>query len=434
MKTHLSFSGYVSLFIFAGFSNSHADPASLPVNSSTPLADGGSCALAAIFNPLSDLPTFQDFEIAIDPEDPEQNLIFTSNVEHGAPEGTDIFVMQLDGRTGMLSAGPRIIAKNFTGRAKVNGPELAFIPGSGLGVLFAGPHGVHGAWREEQAGWNAFLADVDGQSFAALEPPGLPASVPGRHPDQSQPFGLQFYSEIDFLTDTCSEACYAYPRDAVTTDLGLALATSRRFNFIRSSPNPLAEGYTFVFGCSRPYSDPSDCGVFEVKIDGFGGIEPATFTQLSELSWYPRKKYRAIRYNGISATIHPLTERLVVVLLYGRKLTVWEADAPHSPLRLVGENLSLPTGKRSPHHLRLIAGATNLYLEFYLRDGPEMGAWLLTLDDSLGPPVRIDERDPTGSEVVYLPAVNRLAYYDRVEVTIFDGITVDALERCWIDL
>jgi len=387
-----------------------------------------SCALAAIFPPDSPFATVQDFEIAVDPEDPEGNLIFAANVERGAPQGTAIYVMRLDGRTGMISGVPRIVADNYTGIQRVNGPELAYHPDHGLGVMLAGPGGIHAAWRAPGAAWDAFDVDLEGARFPPLAPPALPPTIPGRHPKDSQTFGFRTYAEIDFETDTCSEVCYAYLSDRTTTDLKRVLEAGSTFRMYRSTLHPLADGYAIVTGCRVPTLTPADCGLFEVKIDGNGGIQAGTFMQLAALEQFADKAYLQM-----AAGVRPQTEHLVVGVIFGLTITVWEAAVPHAPLEKVGTVAIPPGGKDNPNHLRFVPGASTIYIHFFVRDGANMGSYVSLLDDTLHPSVRIDPADPGGSELVYLPAAGRFAEYRSETVTLPGGTIATAIQRCWID-
>ncbi|MEA3278785.1 MAG: hypothetical protein U9Q81_26495 [Pseudomonadota bacterium] len=388
------------------------------------------CALAAIFDPDSPLATFQDFEIGVDPEDPDGDLIYASNVERGTPDGTDIYVMRLDGRTGMLSGSPRIIADNYTGRQKLNGPEFTFNPQSGLGVMLAGPGGVHAAWRRSPMAWDAFDFDLFGAPFPPLTPPPLPPTYPGRHPKDSHPFGLRAYSEIDFETYTCGEVCYAYLDDSTTTDLKVTLEAAGNFQLYRSTLHPVADGYAVFTGCRLPTAAPSDCGIFEVQIDGNGGVSWETFMQLYEQVRFPTQEYEKIQ-----TAIHPVSGNLVVALLHGHTLAIWESGTPHAKLTLVDKLDNLPTGEtETPSHLRLIEGPTVLYVQFFLRDGANMGSYVSVFDESFGPLQQIDARDPGGSELVYLPAADRLALFHGETASMPNGTEVQMVQRCWVDL
>lgn len=388
-----------------------------------------SCAIAAIFNPNSPLATFQDFEIAIDPQDPDHNLIYASNVERGTPEGTDIYVMRLDGSTGMLSGSPRIIANNYTGRQRVNGPEFTFHPDSGLGVMLAGSWGVHAAWRNSPAVWDAFDVDLYGIPFPAQIPPALPPTIPGRHPKDSHPFGLRTYAEVDFETYTCAEVCYASLDDGTTTDLELTLEATSQFRLGRSMLHPMEDGYVVFTGCLLPTTRPSDCGIFEVQINGSGGVKWNTFRQL-----YETASILTTKYESIQTAVHPATGNFIVAVLHGLTLMVWESETPHTQLRLVGK-LKLPTGNtETPDHLRLIEGKSEIYLQFFVRDGENMGSYVSVFDDSIHPLQRIDTRDPGGSELVYLPAADRLALFSGITGTLPNGIQAQMVERCWIGL
>lgn len=175
---------------------------------------------------------------------------------------------------------------------------------------------------------------------------------------------------------------------------------------------------------------PSDCGIFEVQIDGNGGIARETFTQLYEGVRFPTREYEKIQ-----TTIHPVSGNLVVALLHGDNLVIWESETPHARLTLVDKLANLPIGEtETPSHLRLIEGATALYVHFFLRDGADMGSYVSVFDQSFGPLQQIDARDPGGSELIYLPAVDRLALFHGETATLPNGMEVELVQRCWVDL
>ncbi len=123
---------------------------------------------------------FGDIEVAVDPEDPASNALLVSNA------GLRVALARLDATTGLYRPSEvRIIAGNFTGDGRTNGPELAQQPAgsaASLGVLYAGPQGVHGIWRSGAAGtaWDAFTLDATGAS-----PPGAPRPLAGTSPGWS---------------------------------------------------------------------------------------------------------------------------------------------------------------------------------------------------------------------------------------------------------
>ena len=71
-----------------------------------------------------------DYELMVDPQDPDGNLIFTANLANGA---SSIVVARVDGSTGMFIDGSlTTIANNFNGKAKINGPEFVQLSSGGI--------------------------------------------------------------------------------------------------------------------------------------------------------------------------------------------------------------------------------------------------------------------------------------------------------------
>lgn len=383
------------------------------------------CEVAARFDPESWPPDFQDYEMTVDPEDPDQHLLLTSNVASVGPTGSDIFVMRFDGLTGMASGRPRMLTGLYTGRAKVNGPEFGYQPEYGLAILYAGPDGVHAAWRRGPDPWWGFQYDLDGEPYPRGEPPALPPTIPGRHPKDSHPFGRRMYAEIDFETDTCNEVCYAYYEDDRTTDMRTVLRQTMQFDMVKSVPHPTAEGYVIFSGCTEA---PANCGIFEIQIDHAGGVLADTFAQRFA---FPRKPPPAYHY--IQAAIHPGSGKLMVFILHGRTLTAWEADGAHMPLRFFGQLRGLPTGlDETPDHLRLVEARNLLVAQVFVRNGPDLGSWVSIVSDRLRPMRNVLPVDPSGSELIYLPAADRLAQF-MPSTELSDGIEIPTIERCWID-
>lgn len=401
--------------------------ASSPWLGFAPLARAdASCEVAVRFDPDSWPPGFQDYEITVDPEDPEQNLLLTSNVTSVGPSGSDIFVMRLDGLTGMASGRPRMLSGLYTGRAKVNGPEFAYHPIHGLGILYASVDGVHAAWRINANPWWGFGYDLGGKLYRPDEPSALPPTIPNRHPNDSQPFGREMYGEIDFEANTCGEVCYAYYEDSTTTDMRPILRETLQFDLGRSAPHPTADGYVIFSGCTKAV--PPDCGIFEVQIDGAGGILVDTAAQLFSLPQDPPPAYHAIE-----AAIHPSSGKLMVFILHGGSLTAWEASGAHAPLRLFGQLTDLPTWRdETPDHLRLIDADDVLIAQVFMREGPDIGSWTAVVDDRLHPIQNTLPVDPSGSELIFLPAANRLAQFLPYTVRL-GGAEIPTIVRCWID-
>ena len=385
-----------------------------------------SCEVAADVTELIASERFEDFEITVDPSDPEFNLIFAANTQHPRGELSDILVARLDGTTGRLSGMPRIIAANYAGHPRINGPEFAFEESLGLGVLYAGPRGVHAAWRPSGTSWHAFRFDVHGVPFPHDTPPALPGTTAGRHPGGSPPFDLLSYSEIFGGSSTrCEEVCYGNYTDPTRTDLAPALRAAVTLDLVVSTPHPAMSGYVIFNACSPAIAASTECGLFEILIDGKGGVEADTLLRLTPTAWN-------IQYapgQGLRAGVHPVTGNLVVFGLRSGNLDVWESDTIHSVLTLVDSftNISDDAG-----HTRVVEGNTALYLHFIVREGPEHGSYVTVFEEAPAPPEWILGR-PGGSELVYFPAVDRLGLYYTKGVVDSSSVAHQLLVRCWVD-
>ena len=109
-----------------------------------------------------------NFELLVDPQDPGQNVIYTNNVATGA---SSVVVARIDGLSGQVMPGSlHTIANNFLGNTNINGPEFVQPPEGELGILYAGPEGVHGAFRppNTQVWFNFFSISAACRPMGAL--------------------------------------------------------------------------------------------------------------------------------------------------------------------------------------------------------------------------------------------------------------------------
>jgi hypothetical protein len=121
-----------------------------------------------------------DFELRVDPQDPKQNLIFVANVADGA---SGIAAARINGASGQVMRGSLTpIADNYYGQSVINGPEFVQKPTGELGVVYAGPGGVHAVFRSTApTPWNAFWFNADGKRIFGSPPP-LPSTSDGAYP------------------------------------------------------------------------------------------------------------------------------------------------------------------------------------------------------------------------------------------------------------
>ncbi len=122
-----------------------------------------------------------DFELVVDPQDAEANLIIVGNRATGASQ---IAAARVNGVTGQVAPQTlTIIAENFLGAGRVNGPEFLQKPSGELGVLFAGPGGVHAVFRNMiPNSWNELIYDVYGALSTSSPPPLSSTTGPGAYP------------------------------------------------------------------------------------------------------------------------------------------------------------------------------------------------------------------------------------------------------------
>ena len=365
---------------------------------------------------------FGDIEITADPEDPLDNLLFVVNIGEDQENGAKIFVAQLDRLTGLLTEEePSLIAKNYVGERVINGPEFAYHPDYGTGVLFAGPYGVHGAWRKrESLSWDAFDSDLYGFPFPKNNPPPLPGTTPLNYPKGSPPFGTTTFIEWPGATGEKKAGNYA---DLTYTPLNRAIE-DLGYEADYTQLHPGEDGYIVFSGCSLPRSETSNCGIFEVQIDGAGGLIPDTFLKLTPSNSVAA--YSSTDKLKIEAGIHPATREFVVFAKQEGKLDIWVADSVHSPASRFGTLNNLP---RDASHFMQTSGANELLVHFIVRAGIRRGSYLISYDGATVTWRKISQAS-AGSELVYFPANNRLAlYYKKPNPT----KTRTTLFRCWVE-
>jgi hypothetical protein len=360
-----------------------------------------------------------DFEIVPDPSDPQSNLLLTANIGEDPLKGAKIIVARLDAQTGKPIQKQRVIANNYTGLNQVNGPEFAFHDTYGLGVLYAGPDGVHAAWRKPgERAWDAFLYDVYGVEFLDKSPPPLPGTIAGRDPGSSPPFGQTTYTEFGAF---CEKHCAGNYTDATRTDLGPALR-ELGIELTYTTPHPSTDGYLVISACPSISGRSQGCGLFEVQVDGTGGVWADTLYRLTPSNHSIRYRSR----DGIRAAIHPVTGYFVVFALRFNTLDIWESPSAHAPLALVASFSGLPQETR---HTRVVEYPGGLYLHFLVKEGAGHGSYLVEFTrDTVSVPERFSQKG-RGTELVYLPAADRLAFYYK---QMSDDDLTQLLVRCWV--
>ena len=262
-----------------------------------------------------------NFEMEVDPGDPAQNVIYTNNVASGA---SSVVVAQIHGLSGLVVPGSlHTIANNFQGNTNINGPEFAQHPGGELGILYAGPEGVHGAFRPRPPNtqvWFNFFFNLNGVPTNG-RPSKLPTSI-GAYPWPPIPLGQHTYGQY---FGNCSDNgaqpvdwCYGALGFGVSTDVG-AVLKPQGFSISYTVQSP-RDGYIFISACQD-----SNCGLFEGKINNAGGLVLTTVSALTQQAPV-----------HVAAVRHPVTGTTVVFSNHGSSLIdVWEEPASGGALNLI---------------------------------------------------------------------------------------------------
>jgi hypothetical protein len=305
------------------------------------------------------------------------------------------------------------IARNYRGRAFVNGPEFLF-DGARLGVAYAGPDGVHAAWRSPTGGLLSFSEDVTGEPIVDTLPPALPAMTPGRFPAGSPPFGLRTYNEFfgwrEDPASFCEEKCYGFLDRGIATDIKKSM--SGMASFFYSTPHPSRGEAVLFTGCEVERA----CGVYQAHIDGAGGIHDNSLVRLIDSG-----PVRYDRQESLIAGIHPVTRDLLMFALRMpataselANLEVWACgDEGAERCGLVS---SIPVAT-NVGHFRVVTTPTEAVLHYLVREttgDTRRGSYLVRIDPegAVGAPVRITP-NAGGDEVLYIPRLGRLFVFFR---------------------
>lgn len=344
-----------------------------------------------------------DFEIKADPQDSAGNLIFIANAANGA---SSVVAVRLNATSGQAVAGTRTtIANNFVGQSAINGPEFVQKPSGALGVLYAGDGGVHAVFRGDIAGaWNDFRYNADATPTGG-SPASLAATTDGNYPG-FQLAGLYTYS---FFQGSCTSRCAADFRFGTYTDFELVL-NSLGLTGSGAAPSP-RDGYGFLTACDAN----ANCGIYEAQIDGAGGFASGTFQLLAPTAT-ARKAMASVR--------HPLTGTTVLFTeASSSAIDVWEQPAAGGPLTLIAE---VPSVNGS--HYTALRGVDKVVLHYYGGGILKNGSYTLPVTASgttlvAGTSKLVSSQD-AGSELVWLPAVDKWALYYRS--------SNNTMMRCWI--
>jgi hypothetical protein len=343
-----------------------------------------------------------NFEMLVDPQDPRQNVIYTNNVATGA---SSIVVARIDGLLGTVVPGSlHTIANNFQGNTAINGPEFVQPPGGELGILYAGPKGVHGAFRPLNTVWFNFSFNLTGAPTNG-SPSKLPTSI-GAYPWPPIPLGQHTYGQY---FGNCSaqpvDWCYGALGFGVSTDVG-AVLKPQGFSVSYTVQSP-RDGYIFVSACQG-----SNCGLFEGKIDNAGGLALTTVSALTEQAPL-----------NVAAVRHPVTGTTVVFSSHGSSLIdVWEQPASGGALNLIR---SVPAVTGNLHYTARSSSPSEVVLHYH---GPQRGtggSYTIPVTASGGTLIvgyskKISEFS-NGTKLIWLPAANAWAFY-----------SFSPFNRCWV--
>lgn len=341
-----------------------------------------------------------DFELTVDPQDSASNLIIVANIANG---NSSVVAARVNGLSGQIAPQTlTTIADNFVG--DVHGPEIVQKPSGELGVIYAGPQGVHGVFRSQlPSAWDQLIYDVYGAQTSSSPPPLASTSV-GAYP-AIMPLGQNTYGQWQ---GDCQGICYGALGFGIPTDVVALLAPQGyTASFATQSTR---DGYIFISACDASNA----CGIYEALIDNAGGFAADSFQKLVDLPAAPLH---------LAADRHPVTGTTILFSNNGTdNVTVWQQPATGGALTQIA-NVSAPKNQ----HYRVVSDPAKLVLNYF-------GATILT-DGSYTIPVtakgtklvvgaskKIGKKGH-GSELAYLPAVNKWAHYYRAS-----GV----LQRCWV--
>jgi hypothetical protein len=345
-----------------------------------------------------------DFEIMADPQDSAKNLIFIANVGNGA---SSVVAARLSATTGQATAGTlTTVANNFSGDSSINGPEFVQKPSGALGVMYAGPGGVHAVFRGDiPASWNNLAYNADGSPTGG-SPVALAATSEGAYPAYQVP-GQYTYS---FFHGACTSHCAADVRQGTYTDAELAL-NSMGLSGAGASLSP-RDGYAVFGACTGD----NQCGIYEGEIDGAGGFVPGTFQRIATTEEGPA---------DVTAARHPVTGTTVIFTSNDGQKTVdvWEQPAAGGQLTLLAQVPSV----RGKHFRAYPDDPSKVVLHYYGGSVLKRASYTIAVKAQgttlvAGPANNISPQD-AGSELAYLPAANKWALYYRAS---------GQLQRCWV--
>ena len=346
-----------------------------------------------------------DSEVIVDPQDAERNLILTANVGDGMSK---VAIARIDGRTGQVTPGSlSIIANNFYGLTRINGPEFVQKPTGELGVLYAGLGGVRAAFRSAiPEKWNEFSFDVTGKRIFG-NPPLLPSTSNGAYPAPPTPLRQNTYGQY---RGDCTGICFGALGQGVTTDVVAAVLAAKGLTTAAATQSP-DDGQIYLSACGASGS----CGLYEAVLDGVGGFVAGSFQKLAEMGTTAPVSLAAAR--------HPRTGSTVLFSNKGSgAVDVWEHSSDGGALRLV---------RRVPAsgsvHFRAEVDAREVVLHYLVKSGANAGSYTIPVVAAgrilqAGGAKKVND-NAAGAEIAWLPAAEKWAVFFR---------TANVLQRCWI--
>lgn len=321
-----------------------------------------------------------DYEIVIDPESPSE-LLLTANYGEGEDSLNEIQIHTLDAN-GIYIGGTEVLASNYIGTSRRNGPEFMYHPDHGVGITYTGPMGMHATWRRNNTwGYNVFGTPIAG------EPEALPGTQYGLYPGLF-PMGVKTRMELDLF----SPRIFIGKVDSqVQTDV-VSLFAESRLSFFTGVIHPSLENTMVVALGGR-----RGAALFQVALDGKGGID---YSQSSQLTPF---RTELSRVDELAIAYHPANGNLVIMVIGDRYTQVWENS---------GEGLTLIAQSEltfKPDHLRMIVGDKGVYGHFYDRSATNFDQWLIEYEATPNEPYMFAD-EIRSVELVWIPS-GRLALF-----------------------
>ncbi len=343
-----------------------------------------------------------DFEVSRDPQDPSGNLIYTANSVNGAGR---VVVARIDGTSGNVIAGSlTTVATNWLGQSVVNGPEVVQKPDGRVGILYAGPGGVHGVFRSNPPlAWNDFAFSNSG-SEVGTNAPALGPTIDGHYPGAGMIFKQYTYVEFP---ENFDKFIGSLTGGSLTNLKSTMTSAGLTFTSFGLSPR---DGYVFMTANS-PTLGP---GIYEAAIDGNGGFTPGSLIRLANTAAPGNSR------EVLSAILHPVTNEIVLYVGTGvagsqnGTISVFSQSPSGGPLRLL-KNVS---GQLTSHY-RTEADSRKTVLHYYMNERSlrRQASYTLSVTASggqlvVGSPKRISSRT-RGAELVWFSATNQFALFYR---------------------